>query len=108
MDEFKVTFAEQSRTDLRTIAFRVARLSGAERGERLGNQLIDRALTLRTFPERGRVVPEFADPQIREIIFKSYRIVYRVRAGHVEIIRFWHAARGTPEIDSDEFGSPET
>jgi hypothetical protein len=26
----------------------------------------------------------------------------------VGIIRFWHAARGTPEIDSDEFGSPES
>lgn len=108
MDEFKVVFAERSRSDLRTITFRVARLSGATRGERLGNQLIDKALTLKTFPERGRVVPEFADPEIREIIFKSYRIVYRVRAGHVEVIRFWHAARGTPEIDSDEFSSPGT
>src|SRR5205823_10370789 len=108
MDEFKVIFAERSRSDLRSITFRVARLSGAERGERLGHQLVDKALTLRVFPERGRVVPELADPQIREIIFKSYRIVYRVRAGHVEVIRFWHAARGTPEIDSDEFIPPGT
>lgn len=104
MDEFKVIFAGRSRRDLLTITTRVARLSGTERGERLGNQLIDKALTLRTFPDRGRIVPEFADPEIREIIFKSYRIVYRVREGHVEVIRFWHAARGTPEIDSDEFG----
>lgn len=103
MDEFKVIFAGRSRRDLLTITTRVARLSGTERGERLGNQLIDKALTLRTFPDRGRIVPEFADPEIREIIFKSYRIVYRVREGHVEVIRFWHAARGTPEIDSDEF-----
>ena len=64
---------------------------------------IDRALTLATLPERGRVVPELGEPDIREIIFKSYRIVYRVRPGRVEVIRFWHAARGTPEIDSDEF-----
>ena len=61
------------------------------------------ALTLATLPERGRVVPELGQPGIREIIFKSYRIVYRVRAGLVEVIRFWHTARGTPEIDSDEF-----
>lgn|ERR1043166_1524209 len=108
MDEFKVIFAGRSRRDLLAITTRVARLSGSERGERLGNQLIDKALTLRTFPERGRVVPEFADPEIREIIFKSYRIVYRIRGGKVGIIRFWHAARGTPEIDSDEFGSPES
>jgi len=65
--------------------------------------LIDKALSLSTFPERGRVVPEFKDATVREIFFKTYRIVYRIRAQTVEVIRFWHAARGTPEIDSDEF-----
>ena len=49
------------------------------------------------------MVPELGLPDVREIIFKSYRIVYRVRADCVEVIRFWHAARGLPEIDSDEF-----
>ena len=77
--------------------------SSPEIAERFGNRLIDRALTLATLPERGRVVPEFGDPEIREIFFKTYRIVYRLRSGVVEVIRFWHAARGTPEIDSDEF-----
>ena len=49
----------------------------------------------------GRVVPELDDPLIREIIVRrSYRVIYRLnRAEHmVEIIRFWHAARGIPEI----------
>ena len=72
---------------------------------RFENQLIDRALTLATLLERGRSVPELDKPEIREIIFKSYRIVYRVRPGRVEVIRFSHAVRGTPEIDSDEFNS---
>jgi plasmid stabilization system protein ParE len=48
----------------------------------------------------GRVVPEFGVPSIREIIFKSYRIVYRVNheSRVVEVSRFWHGARGTPEL----------
>ncbi len=35
-----------------------------------------------------------------EIIFKNYRIVYRIAA---QILRFWHAPRGTPDITVDEF-----
>ena len=37
---------------------------------------------------------------IREIIFKSYRIVYRLNheSRIVEVVRFWHGARGTPDV----------
>jgi len=44
--------------------------------------------------------PEQNDEHVREIIFKPYRIFYRVKdkTHVVEIIRFWHAARGNPEI----------
>ena len=68
--------------------------------ERLGNQLLDRAFSLRTFPERGRVVPEFLKLDLREIIFRSYRIIYRINLTNqsLEIVRFWHGARGFPHI----------
>jgi toxin ParE1/3/4 len=61
-------------------------------------ELINKTRTLTTFPELGRKVPEFDDPDVRELIFRSYRIVYRVRKEKfaVEVSRFWHAARGTP------------
>ena len=54
---------------------------------------------LRDFPELGRVVPEFAHPSIREIVVRSYRVIYRLdHAGRrVDIARFWHGARGNPE-----------
>jgi plasmid stabilization system protein ParE len=63
--------------------------------ERLGYALIDAALSLATFPERGRLVPEFADGKTREIIYTQYRIVYRVDAASktVSVSRFWHGAR---------------
>jgi toxin ParE1/3/4 len=109
MDRFKVIFALQAERDLHSITLRIASQIGPESGpeiaERFGHRLIDRALTLQTLPERGRVVPELDDAALREIIFKSYRIVYRIRQSYVEVVRFWHAARGTPEIDSDEFQS---
>jgi toxin ParE1/3/4 len=57
-------------------------------------------LRLADFPESGRIVPEFGDPTIREVIRRPCRIVYRVdhRKRTVEIARVWHAARGAPII----------
>ena len=66
--------------------------------------MVNKALTLSKMPERGRIVPEIQLEEVREIIFKSYRIIYRVHGQQVEILRFWHASRGAPEITVDEFG----
>ena len=52
------------------------------------------------FPESGRIVPEFQDPAIRELIKRPCRVVYRIQRdrSEVEIARVWHASRGVPEI----------
>lgn len=41
----------------------------------------------------GRVVPERGDESLREVIFRGYRIIYKVRADVVGIICFAHGAR---------------
>ena len=48
----------------------------------------------------GRVVPEFNQQDLHEVIVSPYRIIYRLNedARLIEIIRVWHAARDTPEI----------
>ncbi len=51
------------------------------------------ARSLRQFANRGRVVPEENDPDIRELFVRSYRLIYRVRPGEVQIINFIHGAR---------------
>lgn len=48
---------------------------------------------LADFPNSGRVVPELKDPAIREMLFGSYRIVYRVRGDLVEVLTVYHGAR---------------
>ena len=101
---FKVIFAPRAGRDLESIVYYIAKNAGSEIAERFGIQLVEKALSLRVFPERGRVVPEVGEP-FREIIFRSYRIVYRLSGDLVEVVRFWHAARGVPQIDSDEFGA---
>jgi len=64
--------------------------------------LITHAENLANFPEIGRTVPEFKQPNLREILCRSYRIIYRLRRDEqrIDIVRFWHAARGFPRIPS--------
>ena len=50
------------------------------------------------FPESGRKVPERDDPEIREVIESPYRVVYRVRAGTVEIATVFRASRLFPDF----------
>jgi plasmid stabilization system protein ParE len=98
-----VIFAPQSLRDLEAIVRFISLHAGGETAERLGKQLVEKSLSLRSLPERGRIVPETGLPY-REIIYRSYRVIYRLNGDNIEIVRFWHAARGVPEIDSDEFG----
>jgi len=62
---------------------------------------IDKALSIGTFPERGRIVPELQLKSVREIIHGSYRIIYELLhdPDAVFVLRFWHAARGVPQIE---------
>jgi len=96
---FKLIWSPSARFDLKDIATFIAEgsLSAAERFVRNVFQAVER---LADFPESGRIVPEFDDPTIREVIRKPCRIVYRIdrRKRTVEIARVWHAARGTPVI----------
>jgi toxin ParE1/3/4 len=52
------------------------------------------ALSLSEFPHRGRLVHEYHDSRVREIIVgKSYRLIYRIDVHTVSIIAFVHTAR---------------
>lgn len=53
----------------------------------------DAAASLSEFSERGQIVPEWGDPSIRELLIKSYRLVYRVSEEKVVILTFVHGAR---------------
>jgi len=91
----KVILTPQSLDDLEEIVTFIAK-GNPERARTFGNELIDRALSVATFPERGRVVPEIGDPAVREIIHGSYRIIYEISPDRqtVYALRFWHGARG--------------
>ena len=95
----RVILAPRAIQDLSEIV-RYISLSNPQAAKEFGYALIDAALSLKSMPERGRLVPEFADGVTRELIYRPYRIVYRISSDRrsVCVSRFWHAARGTPEL----------
>lgn len=96
---WQVIIAPSARSDLADIVRYIAR-HNSDAAARVGYELIARAESLAQFPEIGRMVPEFRNRDLREVICRSYRVIYRLkRKDHqIQIIRFWHGARGFPHI----------
>jgi len=50
----------------------------------------------REFPQIGRIVPEFGDPRLREVIWRDYRLVYHVDRGRIAVTAVVHGSRPLP------------
>ena len=96
---WKVIISPSARADLEGIVRYVA-AHNTDAAARIGYELITRAENLANFPEMGRVVPEFNRADLREVICRSYRVIHRLRRREqrIDIVRFWHGARGVPYI----------
>jgi addiction module RelE/StbE family toxin len=91
----QIIWAPRAVADLREIVRYISR-DNPDAARHFGGRLVAKAESLATFPERGRVIHKFADPNIREIFLRSYRIAYRIRSQPtptVEIARIWHGAQ---------------
>ena len=94
---YKLIWSPAARDDLHDIVVFIAR-DNPERAMSFGYQLISETDRLQAFPRLGRVVREYGNENLREIILRPYRIVYRVNRERkvCEIARVWHSARGSP------------
>jgi plasmid stabilization system protein ParE len=99
--DYQVVLSPSARADLRDIV-RYISLDAPDRALQFGLFLISKTRLLAQSAKLGRIVPEFEETPIREIIVGSYRVVYRLDDSRhlVEVIRFWHASRGKPEINT--------
>ena len=97
---YKLIWSPAARDDLHDIVVFIAR-DNPNRAMSFGYELISETDRLQEFPLLGRIVPEYRNDNLREIIFRRYRIVYRVKHDikFCEIARLWHSARGIPQLD---------
>src|ERR1044072_8964265 len=94
---YKLIWSPAARDDLHDIVTFIAR-DNPNRAMSFGYELMSEADRLKDFPESGRIVPEYRNDSIREIVFRPYRIVYRVNHSKqfCEIDRIWHSTLGGP------------
>src|SRR5947209_5910689 len=62
---------------------------------------------LQQFPESGRLVPEYDRPDLREVIWKSYRIAYNhVRVqDQVHVLTVFRSERAFPQLRGGHGGA---
>lgn len=61
--------------------------------------ILARIENLMDFPYIGRIVPEYHNPDIREIIYQSYRIVYKVEKKAIFLVLVTHGSQTLPKIN---------
>ena len=97
--DFKLIWSASSIEDLGGIVRYIALRDGSQAARQIGFGIYNRAQILVRHPEAGSVLPEKQDSGWRKLIFKSWKIAYRIdrEAKVVYVVRVWHAARN--EID---------
>ena len=57
------------------------------------DRIVASAETLLKNPRIGRVVPEFNREDLREVVFRNYRIVYLLQDDKITVLRIVHGSR---------------
>jgi plasmid stabilization system protein ParE len=91
--KFAIRFTESALADLKEIRAWYTEQGVRDVGERLLGEIVASIETLASNPDMGRIVPEFEQPFLRELIRPPFRIVYRRDARHVRVVRIWRSER---------------
>ena len=88
-----ITWSQEACENLLDIEDFIARDS-LERAVRFVDALIDHVEAILTDnPRSGRTVPEIGNPDIRELIYRGYRIVYRLNGNRIDILTVFEGHR---------------
>ena len=88
-----IRLAASALADLEDIRAWYSEQGTPEVGRHLVGGIVDRIEALADHPDLGRVVPEFEQPFLRELIHPPFRIVYRRNADILRIVRVWRGER---------------
>lgn len=99
---YELRWSRRAEADLEAIGPRAA--------ERWVGKLLDRARAAAAAPLAGRMVPEIGLESVREVLLRSYRIVYRVRTDgerdEVQILTVFEGHRRLPLDAADDEPNP--
>jgi len=89
----KILIANSAFQDLESISAYYLEQGVSHIGKKFVTEIIDHIQILVDHPAMGRIVPEFDQPSIREIIHPPFRIVYLREVETIKVIRIWRSER---------------
>jgi toxin ParE1/3/4 len=97
--DYNLILSPKAVGDLEAIVRYIA-LNNPEAARKVGQNLLNKTKELGKFPFKGQMVPEFNSSDIRQVILKPYRIVYRVEEDkkQISVARFWHSSQENLEL----------
>ncbi|HVC29456.1 MAG TPA: type II toxin-antitoxin system RelE/ParE family toxin [Gammaproteobacteria bacterium] len=91
----KVHWTDEALAELRAIRAYLNHYS-AEAAYTTVSRIIISAGRLAELPHSGHVLREFNQSDLRELLIRPYRIIYRILADRIDIITVWHYRRLLP------------
>jgi toxin ParE1/3/4 len=97
---YAVTWSETAEADFLFIIEHIAD-DGPSRACGVSRELRTKAASFRSFPERGRIVPELHEQGItlyHELIVGPWRLIYRISEKHVYVLSVLDSRRNLEDI----------
>lgn len=88
----KVVWTETALNQLQGIYDYIAQTSIAYADQTV-DRLTRRSQPIASFPRSGRMVPEFQEDSIREVIENPYRLIYRILPEQIDVIAVVHGSQ---------------
>jgi plasmid stabilization system protein ParE len=95
----KLVWTEKVSSDIEAVVRYIARRD-RKAAACIGLGIYDRAQILLQHPEAGTVLDELREGGWRKLIFRRWKIVYRIRGDAIIIGRIWPAAMGEADLET--------
>ncbi|MBE0435161.1 MAG: type II toxin-antitoxin system RelE/ParE family toxin [Methylomicrobium sp.] len=89
----KLLIADSAINDLMDIKTYYREQGFEQIGDQFVSEIIAHLEVLIEHPEIGRMVPEFAESDIRELIHPPFRVVYWLDNPQIHVVRVWRSER---------------
>ena len=103
--QFEVILSEAAIKDIFEIYYYVSINDSFDRADNLRKEIYDKCLTLTSLPYRGFKIKEILDerPDIFQIFFKSYNIIYKIENDQVKVLAVLDGRRDLKTILKERF-----
>ena len=93
----RVRWTDTANAHLLAIYEYIARDSTAY-ARRMVDRITRRSEQLADFPLSGPIVPEYESQEIRELLERPFRIIYRVKTYQIDVLAVVHGAQMLPPL----------